>query len=145
MWKCLLCNTRATTNMVKHSSTEHHKATVREIEKRKKSNEQTSNSLKAGLTKNLQMETDDSEGEDQISTDVNYFSNPNESDSDSVSDYNAESINSSELSSEFHDSLSDISEEMESSTDTMFETNIEDDVLGDSEDWSSILENSSVS
>ncbi|KAI8457799.1 hypothetical protein BY996DRAFT_6411371 [Phakopsora pachyrhizi] len=121
--------------MVKHSSTEHHKAAVREIERRKKLNEQTSNSLKAGLTKNLQMETDDSEGENQISTDVNYFSNPNESDSDSVSDSIAESINSSELSSEFHDSLSDISEEMESSTDTMFETNIEHDVLRDSEDW----------
>ncbi|KAI8456160.1 hypothetical protein BY996DRAFT_6412618 [Phakopsora pachyrhizi] len=135
MWKCLLCNTRATNNMLKHSSTEHHKAAVREIERRKKLNEQTSNSLNAGLTKNLQMVTDDSEGEDHISNDVNYFSNPNESDLDSVSDSNAESINSSDLSSEYHDSLSDKSEEMESSSDTMFETNIEDDVLGDSEDW----------
>ncbi|KAI8443855.1 hypothetical protein BY996DRAFT_6426821 [Phakopsora pachyrhizi] len=144
MWKCLLCNTRATTNMLKHSSTEHHKAAIREIERRKKLNEQTSISLKAGLTKNLQMVTDDSEGEDQISNDVNYFSNPNESDLDSVSDSNAESINSSDLSSEFHDSLSDKSEEMDSSTDTMFETNIEDDVLGDSEDWYPFTKKESV-
>ncbi|KAI8460946.1 hypothetical protein BY996DRAFT_8683517 [Phakopsora pachyrhizi] len=131
MLKCLLCNTRATTNLVKKSNTEHHKAAVREIERRKNLHEQTINSLKAGLTKNLQLETDDSDGEDQISTDVNYFSNPNESDSDS----DAESINSSELSSEFQNSLSERSEEMESSTDTIFETNIDDEVLGDYEDW----------
>ncbi|KAI8456272.1 hypothetical protein BY996DRAFT_6412515 [Phakopsora pachyrhizi] len=112
MWKCLLCNKRATTNLVKHSNTENHKAAVREIERRKNLHEQTSNSLKAGLTKNLQMETDDSDGEDQI-----------------------KSINSSELSSEFQNFLSERSEEMESSTDTMFETNIDDEVLGDSEDW----------
>ncbi|KAI8457807.1 hypothetical protein BY996DRAFT_8420195 [Phakopsora pachyrhizi] len=127
MWKCLLCNTRATTNLVKHSNTEHHKAAVREIERRNNLHEQTSKSLKAELTKNLQMETYDSDGEDLISTDVNYFSIPNESD--------AESINSSELSSEYLDSLPEISEEMKSSTDTMFETNIDDEVLGDSEDW----------
>ncbi|KAI8444930.1 hypothetical protein BY996DRAFT_6424983 [Phakopsora pachyrhizi] len=131
MWKCLLCSTRATTNLVKHSNTEHHKATVREIERRNNLHEQTSMCPKADLTKNLQMETDDSDGEDLISTDVNYFSNPNESDSDS----DAESINSSELSSEYLNFLSDRSEEMESSTDTMFETNIDDEVLGDSEDW----------
>ncbi|KAI8457263.1 hypothetical protein BY996DRAFT_8685400 [Phakopsora pachyrhizi] len=144
MWKCLLCNTRATTNMLKHSSTEHHKAAIREIERRKTLNEQTSISPKAGLTKNLQMVTDDSEGEDQISNYVNYFSNPNESDLDSVSDSNAESIKSSDLSSEFHDSLSDKSEEMDSSTDTMFESNIEDDVLGDSEDWYPFTKKESV-
>ncbi|KAI8458054.1 hypothetical protein BY996DRAFT_6411177 [Phakopsora pachyrhizi] len=131
MWKCLLCNTRATTNLVKHSNTELHKAAVREIERRNNLHDQTSMCPKADLTKNLQMETDDSDGEDLISTDVNYFSNPNESDSDS----DAESINSSELSSEYLNSLSDRSEEMESSTDTMFETNIDDEVLGDSEDW----------
>ncbi|KAI8454553.1 hypothetical protein BY996DRAFT_6463507 [Phakopsora pachyrhizi] len=92
MWKCLLCNSRSTTNLVKHSNTEHHKSA-------------------ADMTKNLQIETDESDGEDLISTDVNYFSNPNESDSDS----DAESINSSELSSEYLNSLSDRSEEMESS------------------------------
>ncbi|CAH7687836.1 hypothetical protein PPACK8108_LOCUS22686 [Phakopsora pachyrhizi] len=131
MWKCLLCNSRAITNLVKHSNTEHHKAAVREIERRNNLHEQTSMCPKADLTKNLQMETDESDGEDLISTDVNYFSNPNESDSDS----DAESINSSELSSEYLNYLSDRSEEMESSTDTMFETNIDDEVLGDSEDW----------
>ncbi|KAI8453744.1 hypothetical protein BY996DRAFT_6414440 [Phakopsora pachyrhizi] len=130
VWKCLLCNTRATTNLVKHSNTEHHKAAVREIERRNNLLQQTSMCLKADLTKNLQMETDESDGEDLISTDVNYFSNPNEYDSES----DAESINSSELSSEYLNSLSDRSEEMESSTDTMFETNIDDDVLGDSEE-----------
>ncbi|KAI8455366.1 hypothetical protein BY996DRAFT_8686339 [Phakopsora pachyrhizi] len=124
MWKCLLCNSRATTNLVKHSNTEHHKAAVREIERRNNLHEQTSMCPKADLTKNLQMETDESDGEDLISTDVNYFSNPNESDSDS----DAESINSSELSSEYLNSLSDRSEEMESSTDTMFETNIDDEL-----------------
>ncbi|KAI8446222.1 hypothetical protein BY996DRAFT_8458912 [Phakopsora pachyrhizi] len=109
MWKCLLCNSRATTNLVKHSNTEHHKAAVREIERRNNLHEQTSMCPKADMTKNLQMETDESDGEDLISTDVNYFSNRNESDSDS----DAESINSN----------------------IMFETNIEDDLLGDSEDW----------
>ncbi|KAI8457360.1 hypothetical protein BY996DRAFT_6411693 [Phakopsora pachyrhizi] len=131
MWKCLLCNSRATNNLVKHSNTEHHKAAVREIERRNNLHEQTLMCPKADMTKILQMDTDESDGEDLISTDVNYFSNPNESDSDS----DAESINSSEISSEYLNSLSDRSEEMESSTDTMFETNIEDDLLGDSEDW----------
>ncbi|KAI8458797.1 hypothetical protein BY996DRAFT_6410637 [Phakopsora pachyrhizi] len=131
MWKCLLCNSRATTNLVKHSNTEHHKAAVREIERRNNLHEQTSMCPKADLTNNLQMETDESDGEDLISTDVDYFSSPNESDSDS----DAESINSSELSSDYLNSLSDRSEKMESLTDTMFETNIDDEVLGDSEDW----------
>ncbi|CAH7672707.1 hypothetical protein PPACK8108_LOCUS7531 [Phakopsora pachyrhizi] len=32
-WKCLLCKSRPTTNIIKHSNTENHKNAVREVEK----------------------------------------------------------------------------------------------------------------
>ncbi|KAI8446784.1 hypothetical protein BY996DRAFT_6421979 [Phakopsora pachyrhizi] len=35
IWKCLLCKSRPTTNIIKHANTENHKTAVREVEKRK--------------------------------------------------------------------------------------------------------------
>ncbi|KAI8460603.1 hypothetical protein BY996DRAFT_6409263 [Phakopsora pachyrhizi] len=108
MWKCYLCNTRATTNIVKHSNTKHHKAA---------------------------METDDTDGEHQISAEFNYLSNTNESESESYADSDADSIKSSELSSDFYDTLSKISEEMESSSEAILEKDIDREMLGEAEEW----------
>ncbi|CAH7671050.1 hypothetical protein PPACK8108_LOCUS5804 [Phakopsora pachyrhizi] len=145
MWTCLLCKSRATTNIVKHSNTKNHKAAVREIERRNKALSQCSNSHKAGLKKGFQMETYDTDGDAQTSNEITYFSNHSDSeseseaegdtDSESKSEADTDSNNLSELSSDYQDSLSEISEDMESSANAILETDIDHEILGEARDW----------
>ncbi|KAI8459899.1 hypothetical protein BY996DRAFT_6409842 [Phakopsora pachyrhizi] len=135
MWTCLLCKSRATTNIVKHSNTENHKAAVREIERKNKALSQFSNSHKAGLKKCFQMETDDTDGDAQRSNEITYFLNHSDSESESEAEADTDPNNLSELSSDYQDSLSEISEDMESSADAILETDIDHEILGEAGDW----------
>ncbi|KAI8459453.1 hypothetical protein BY996DRAFT_6441700 [Phakopsora pachyrhizi] len=65
-------------------------AAVKEIERRANALSQSSNIHKAGLKMYFQMETDDTDGEDQTSNKINYFSNPADSVCVSESEANAD-------------------------------------------------------
>ncbi|KAI8461327.1 hypothetical protein BY996DRAFT_6408740 [Phakopsora pachyrhizi] len=61
VWKCLLCNSRATTNTLKHSMTEQNKAQVKDIERRKLQHVKASISETSDLHKAIQIEREESE------------------------------------------------------------------------------------
>ncbi|KAI8453482.1 hypothetical protein BY996DRAFT_6414633 [Phakopsora pachyrhizi] len=61
VWKFLLCNSRATTNILKHSMTEQHKAQVKDIERRTLQHAKTTTSETSDLHKATQIEGEDSE------------------------------------------------------------------------------------
>ncbi|KAI8461648.1 hypothetical protein BY996DRAFT_6408488 [Phakopsora pachyrhizi] len=61
VWKCLLCNSRTTTNILKHSMTDQHKAQVKDVERRQLQHANTSKSENSDLHKDIQKEREDSE------------------------------------------------------------------------------------
>ncbi|KAI8444469.1 hypothetical protein BY996DRAFT_6594795 [Phakopsora pachyrhizi] len=81
-----------------------------------------------------QMETDDTDGDAQTSNEITYFSNHSDSESESKSEADTDSNNLGELSSDYQDSLSEISEDMESSPDAILETDIDHEILGEAGD-----------
>ncbi|KAI8445640.1 hypothetical protein BY996DRAFT_6423816 [Phakopsora pachyrhizi] len=92
LWKCLLCNSRATTNIRKHSLTDIHKAQVREVEKRNAINDikSTSDSENDDMENYLQENNLDIEDQDKNSESFGYDS-ANDLDSDLSDTYSSSS------------------------------------------------------
>ncbi|CAH7670948.1 hypothetical protein BY996DRAFT_6502486 [Phakopsora pachyrhizi] len=135
MWICLLCKNRATTNIIKHSRTENHKAVIREVERRKHVLAEYSSCQEVRLMKNFQKETDDTDCEYQRGDLFKYSTDSEDSELESIS-ASSENLNHliSDISSESQDTLSDISEDMESVEDTIFETDFSTGSLGEDKD-----------
>ncbi|CAH7686124.1 hypothetical protein PPACK8108_LOCUS20733 [Phakopsora pachyrhizi] len=79
IWKCLLCKSRPTTNIIKHSNTENHKNAVREVEKRKQHEGESLSYNWAGVNKYNQMNTEDSECENHRGEASIIFNDPSDS------------------------------------------------------------------
>ncbi|CAH7682371.1 hypothetical protein BY996DRAFT_6582943 [Phakopsora pachyrhizi] len=86
IWKCLLCNSRPTTNIIKHSNTENHKNAVREVEKRKQHEGESSSYNWAGVNKYNQMNTEHSECENHRGEASIIFNDPSESEAETEPD-----------------------------------------------------------
>ncbi|KAI8450568.1 hypothetical protein BY996DRAFT_6417251 [Phakopsora pachyrhizi] len=132
IWKCLLCKIRPTTNIIKHSNTEHHKTAVREVEKRKHHQGESSTYHWAGVNRYNQMNTEESDCENPRGDDSIIFNDP--SDSEGETEPDAHSNISSKESSDLQEALSEISEDMESIEETNFESNFSQDSLGDNKE-----------
>ncbi|CAH7686680.1 hypothetical protein PPACK8108_LOCUS21366 [Phakopsora pachyrhizi] len=92
LWKCLLCNSRATTSIRKHSMTDIHKAQVREVEKRNVINDikSMSDSENDDMENYLQENNLDIEDQDKNSESFGYDS-ANDLDSDLSDTYSSSS------------------------------------------------------
>ncbi|KAI8458215.1 hypothetical protein BY996DRAFT_6411083 [Phakopsora pachyrhizi] len=123
IWKCLLCKSRPTTNIIKHSNTDHHKSAVREVEKRKHLEGESSTYHWAGVNR----------GDDSI-----IFNDPSYSEyseSEAETDPDSTSNISSKESSDLQEALSEISEDMESLEETNFESYFSQNCLGENKEW----------
>ncbi|KAI8444648.1 hypothetical protein BY996DRAFT_6425526 [Phakopsora pachyrhizi] len=138
IWKCLLCKSRPTTNIIKHSNTENHKNAVREVEKRKQHEGESSSYNWEGVNKYNQMNTEDSECENHRGESSIIFKDPSDSEyseSEAETEPDAHSNISSKESSDLQEALSEISEDMESIEETNFESNVSQDSLGENNEW----------
>ncbi|KAI8453541.1 hypothetical protein BY996DRAFT_6414568 [Phakopsora pachyrhizi] len=134
IWNCLLCKGKPTTNIIKHLNTEKHKTAVREVEKRKYHQGDSSTYHWAEVNRYNQMNTEESDCENPRRDDSIIFNDPSDSEY-SESELDAHSNISSKESSDLQEALSEISEDMESIEETNFESNFSQDSCGENKDW----------
>ncbi|KAI8449483.1 hypothetical protein BY996DRAFT_8689821 [Phakopsora pachyrhizi] len=134
IWNCLLCKGKPTTNIIKHSNTEKHKTAVREVEKRKYHQGDSSTYHWAEVNRYNQMNTEESDCENPRRDDSIIFNDRSDSEY-SESEPDAHSNISSKDSSDLQEAFSEFSEDMESIEETNFESNFSKDSCGVNNDW----------
>ncbi|KAI8448575.1 hypothetical protein BY996DRAFT_4590961 [Phakopsora pachyrhizi] len=134
IWKCLLCKSRPTTNIIKHANTENHKTAVREVEKRKHQLAESSSSQWTGVNKYNHMKTYEYDYENQKGDESILFTDSEFSDYEAEYEPDAHSNISSKEASDLQEYLSEISEDMESLEETNFES-FSQDSLGENKEW----------
>ncbi|KAI8451252.1 hypothetical protein BY996DRAFT_6432204 [Phakopsora pachyrhizi] len=99
VWKCLLCKGRATTNIIKHSMTDQHKAYVKDIERWQFQHADLSNSGRSHSLTGFNIEKDNNDFNEIRDSSKGGFSKKDYTDSDSTSDGEILNDSQSEVSS----------------------------------------------
>ncbi|CAH7673658.1 hypothetical protein PPACK8108_LOCUS8542 [Phakopsora pachyrhizi] len=99
MWKCILCNSRATTNIQKHSVSVQHKAQLRNIQKKQLEQKHPSNIDRTSSNMVIENDSDCEEGVEEEECSIKEYSKDNMDDS--------ETSWSSEYSDSLNNNISD--------------------------------------